>query len=190
LGASVATSYVSVKRENYLCRRIWFKVRGLKPTPSSFCFVRVRKKRVGAIMKLRAVEKQEHPHRFQNHRSVDTNQTCIQTKKLYSLPTLPISSTTLSFRLENALKTVGNEIYKSLNGRKVSRDFNLFLHSPPFLLPASCLLPPSLSSNLNLIPFLSLCPVDDENSNEKNCGNIAFLSKNCDKKDCFLFACA
>jgi len=89
---------------------------------------------------LRAVEKQEHPHRFQNHRSVDTNQTCIQTKKLYSLPTLPISSTNLSFRLENALKTVGNEIYKSLNGRKVSRDFNLFLHSLPFLLPASCLL--------------------------------------------------
>jgi len=178
LGASVATSYVSVKRENYLCRRIWFKVRGLKPTPSSFCFVRVRKKRVGAIMKFTCGGKTRTLAPFPKSSICRPNQTRIQTKKLYSLPTLPISSTNLSFRLENALKTVGNEIYKSLNGRKVSRDFNLFLHSLPFLLPASCLLlylptsasfpsfppscllPPSLSSNLSLIPFLSLCPVD------------------------------
>jgi len=105
-----------------------------------------------------------------------------------------MSSTNLSFRLENAFKTIENEIYGVVEREESFETF--FLYFLPLLLPLSFLffLPFSFPTLTSFLPF-SHCPVnDDSNSNRKktrqNCGNIAFLSKPRDKKDLFFFACA
>jgi len=104
-----------------------------------------------------------------------------------------MSSTNLSFRLENAFKTIENEIYGVVEREESFETFLLSLL--PLLLPLS--FPFSLPFFFpTLTSFLSFshCPVnDDSNSNKKHDKTVEmllFCPKPGTKKIFLFFACA